>query len=50
MTCPQLVKIMSSNHAVVDWIRHTQNILSGKDVQNKLVRLIILVLTGHYKA
>lgn len=43
-------KNMSLKCAMVDWIRHTQNILSEKDGKNKLIRLTILLLTGHYKA
>lgn len=43
-------KNMSLNHAMVDWIRHRQNILSEKDGRKKLIRPIILVLSGHYKA
>lgn len=43
-------KNMSLNHAMIDWIRHRQNILSEKNGQNKLIRLVILVLTGHCRA
>lgn len=43
-------KNMSLNHAIVGWIRHTENILTEKDGKNKLNRLVIIVPAGHYKA